>query len=247
MFISDFAIRRPVITVVSMLALVVFGLVSFALLQTDEFPDVDIPIVVVATPYPGASPDNVEREIVDHNMGWDITDFGSGDFYKVGLLIFTFRNGNFNDRLKYPKMYAEKLLLVGKNQELPYHFHWSKMEDIINRGGGDLEMQVYNSRENGDFDDSDVHLTMDGVKVAVPAGGTIVLKPGQSVTLLPGQYHCWKAVNEPVMLFEVSSTNDDNVDNRFHSAKGRFPSIEEDTLPEYLIFRDYGQYIKPRT
>jgi len=65
MFISDFAIRRPVITVVSMLALVVFGMVSYALLQTDEFPDVAIPIVVVATPYPGASPDNVEREIVE--------------------------------------------------------------------------------------------------------------------------------------------------------------------------------------
>jgi hydrophobic/amphiphilic exporter-1 (mainly G- bacteria), HAE1 family len=65
MTISDFAIRRPVITVVSMLALVVFGLFSLALLQTDEFPDVAVPLVVVAVPYPGASPDNVEREIVD--------------------------------------------------------------------------------------------------------------------------------------------------------------------------------------
>ena len=65
MFISDLAIRRPVITVVSMLALVVFGLVSYVLLQTDEFPDVAVPLVVVATPYPGASPDNVEREIVE--------------------------------------------------------------------------------------------------------------------------------------------------------------------------------------
>ena len=65
MFISDFAIRRPVITVVSMLALVIFGLVSFVLLQTDEFPDVAVPIVVTAVPYPGASPDNVEREIID--------------------------------------------------------------------------------------------------------------------------------------------------------------------------------------
>jgi HAE1 family hydrophobic/amphiphilic exporter-1 len=63
--ISDFAIRRPVITVVSMVALVVFGLFSLALLQTDEFPDVAVPLVVVAVPYPGASPDNVEREIVD--------------------------------------------------------------------------------------------------------------------------------------------------------------------------------------
>jgi len=65
MTISDFAIRRPVITVVSMLALVVFGLFSLALLQTDEFPDVAVPLVVVAVPYPGASPDNVEREIID--------------------------------------------------------------------------------------------------------------------------------------------------------------------------------------
>jgi len=65
MFISDFAIRRPVITVVSMLALVVFGLVSLVLLQTDEFPDVAVPLVVVAVPYPGASPDSVEREVVE--------------------------------------------------------------------------------------------------------------------------------------------------------------------------------------
>ena len=65
MTISDFAIRRPVITVVSMLALVVFGLFALVLLQTDEFPDVAVPLVVVAVPYPGASPDQVEREIVD--------------------------------------------------------------------------------------------------------------------------------------------------------------------------------------
>jgi HAE1 family hydrophobic/amphiphilic exporter-1 len=65
MFISDFAIRRPVITIVAMVALVVFGGVSLFLLQTDEFPDVAVPLVVVAVPYPGASPDNVEREIVD--------------------------------------------------------------------------------------------------------------------------------------------------------------------------------------
>src|SRR6185436_19630120 len=65
MFISDFAIRRPVITIVAMLELVIFVGVSLFLLQTDEFPDVAVPLVVVAVPYPGASPDNVERETVD--------------------------------------------------------------------------------------------------------------------------------------------------------------------------------------
>ncbi|EET60268.1 hypothetical protein BRYFOR_07828 [Marvinbryantia formatexigens DSM 14469] len=186
-----------------------------------------------------------EREIVDNMLGWDISDFG-GNFKETGLLIFTFRNGNFKHKDLYPKPYAEKLLLVGDGQKLPFHFHWSKMEDIINRGGGDLEITVYNSDENEDFDTvSDVMLTVDGKKVTVPAGGKITLKPGASVTLLPGQYHQWVGVpgTGPVMLFEVSSTNDDTVDNRFHSAKNRIPEIEEDEPAEYLIFNDYKDYV----
>ena len=71
------------------------------------------------------------NEIKDNMLGWDITDFGSGDFYNIGLLMFTIRNGNFNmDR--YIKPYAEKLLIVEEEQITPFHFHWSKMEDIIN-------------------------------------------------------------------------------------------------------------------
>src|SRR5436190_2135387 len=64
MFISDFAIKRPIITVVTMIALVVFGLAALARLDTDEFPAIDSPIVFVAIAYPGASPDVVEREVV---------------------------------------------------------------------------------------------------------------------------------------------------------------------------------------
>ncbi|HKO16642.1 MAG TPA: efflux RND transporter permease subunit [Gemmatimonadaceae bacterium] len=64
MFISDFAIRRPIVTITTMLALVVFGLAALARLDTDEFPDIEAPIVFVGVPYPGASPDIVEREVV---------------------------------------------------------------------------------------------------------------------------------------------------------------------------------------
>src|SRR5690242_8043314 len=64
MFISDFAIKRPIITVVTMIALIVFGFAAFRRLDTDEFPDIDSPIVFVAIAYPGASPDVVEREVV---------------------------------------------------------------------------------------------------------------------------------------------------------------------------------------
>lgn len=65
MWISDFAIRRPVITVVCMLALVVFGTLSLINLDTDEFPEIDAPVVAIAIPYPGASPDVVEQEVVE--------------------------------------------------------------------------------------------------------------------------------------------------------------------------------------
>ena len=65
MFISDFAIKRPVVTVVSMVALVVFGIFALASLDTDEFPEVNPPFVIVSVPYPGASPDIVEREVVE--------------------------------------------------------------------------------------------------------------------------------------------------------------------------------------
>lgn len=199
------------------------------------------------------------QEIVDNMLGWDITDFGSRDFANIGLTIFTYRNGNFHNKEKYPKPYAEKLLLVADGQVLPYHYHWSKMEDIINKGGGDLVITLYNatkadfedveggrSGKPGEFDDTPVTVSMDGRRVTVPAGGQITLKPGQSVTLMPGQYHTWQGVpgTGAVMLFEVSSTNDDTLDNRFHTAGERIPAIEEDEETKYLIFDDYKNYYR---
>ncbi len=65
MFISDFAIKRPTITVVTMLALVVGGIIALIRLQTDEFPEVAPPYVSVAVPYPGASPETVETEVLN--------------------------------------------------------------------------------------------------------------------------------------------------------------------------------------
>ncbi len=65
MFISDFSIQRPIITIVSMLALVVFGVFALFSLQTDEYPDVQQPVVSVTVVYPGASPEGVEREVTD--------------------------------------------------------------------------------------------------------------------------------------------------------------------------------------
>ncbi|WNG43507.1 efflux RND transporter permease subunit [Archangium minus] len=65
MFISNFAIKKPIVTITAMLALVVFGVVALAVLPTDEFPEVQPPVINVTIAYPGASPDVVERELIE--------------------------------------------------------------------------------------------------------------------------------------------------------------------------------------
>ncbi len=181
-------------------------------------------------------------EIRDNMLGWDITDFGSGDFNKIGLLMITIRNGNFSDE-KYDKPYAEKLLIVEEGQITPYHFHWKKMEDIINRGGGNLVIKMYNSTEDGQFADTPVTVYSDGRTYEIPAGGTVTLTPGESITLKCGQYHSfWGEEGKgKILVGEVSKVNDDRVDNRFYEPTGRFPEIEEDEAPLYLLGNEYPE------
>ena len=63
MTLSSVAIKRPVFTVMLMLALAVLGVVGYRSLGTDLFPDVTFPVVAVNVVYPGASPDEVESQV----------------------------------------------------------------------------------------------------------------------------------------------------------------------------------------
>lgn len=182
------------------------------------------------------------EEIFNNMLGWDITDFGSGDFHSRGLFLFTIRNGKFNvDK----KPYAEKIMIVEENQETPMHYHWSKMEDIINRGGGNLVIELYNSTPDDKLGTTDVHYKKDGVKGSVKAGGKVVLTPGESISLEQGVYH--RFYGEPgkgrVLVGEVSMVNDDSTDNCFLETIGRFPTIVEDEEPLYLLVNDYITFL----
>ena len=187
------------------------------------------------------------REIIAQQLGWDITDFGSGDFQKVGLFLFTIRNGASADLSKSDgKNYAEKIMIVQEDQVTPTHFHYQKMEDIINRGGGNLVIRLWNSTAGEELDQTDVAVSMDGVRVTVKAGETIVLHPGESVCLPQRNYHrFWgQKGGGTVLVGEVSRVNDDHVDNHFHEPVGRFPEIEEDVAPLYLLYNDYKKYYR---
>ena len=197
------------------------------------------------TPADWATKGEETREIVEHQMGWDITDFGHGDYQKDGLFLFTVRNGGpENVKTMKGKLYCEKIMIVDVNQRTPMHFHWNKVEDIINRGGGKLVIKLYNSTPDGGLADTDVTVNMDGVQHVLKAGSTVVLKPGESITLTSGLYHEFRGAESRLLVGEVSLVNDDRTDNRFSEPVGRFPKIEEDESPLYLLTEDYAQYYR---
>jgi len=185
------------------------------------------------------------REIINNQLGWDITDFGKGDFDNFGLILFTLRNGNLEDKGKGGKNYCEKVMVVKEDQITPMHYHFQKSEDIINRGGGNLLVELYNPDENRGLASTPVTVSMDGIRKRFEAGTIVTLEPGDSITLKPYLYHKFWAEKGKgrVLIGEVSGVNDDTVDNYFYQEIGRFPTIQEDEPPLYLLYDDYSKYL----
>jgi D-lyxose ketol-isomerase len=183
------------------------------------------------------------REILENRLGWDVTDFGSGNFNECGLTLFTLRNGNI--KTNHPKAYAEKIMMVRENQVTPLHFHWHKMEDIIVRGGGNMVFELYNSISETKYDSDPVTVSIDGIQKTINAGSQLVLEPGQSLSLKPYLFHRFYAQpgSGNSLVGEVSQVNDDATDNNFHGGRPRFPAIEEDEAPRHLLCIDYQSYI----
>ena len=176
------------------------------------------------TPEEWGAKDAEVGEIVDRRLGWDITDFGQGDYARMGLFVFTLRNGNAESlKTGHGKLYAEKILVVGIDQVTPMHFHWIKMEDIINRGGGKLVVQLYNATEDEGLADSDVTVSIDGVSRTVAAGGTVTLSPARASRCRSAATTSSGARRARVLVGEVSLVNDDNTDNRFYEPVGASP------------------------
>ncbi|MEK1854227.1 MAG: D-lyxose/D-mannose family sugar isomerase [Phyllobacterium sp.] len=185
------------------------------------------------------------KAILQARLGWDITDYGQGKFDELGLFLFTTRNGNQEDLKKGGGMlYAEKIMISREKQLSPMHRHIVKAEDIINRGGGTLVLELFNSNPDGSVDEkTDVEVATDGRIVRQKAGGLLKLQPGESVTLLPGNWHAFWGEGGDVLIGEVSTVNDDLTDNIFREPIGRFSSIEEDEAPLHLLVSDYDKWL----
>lgn len=203
----------------------------------------------VMPPFAYWSPDEMIKEdnglIKQRGLGWDITDFGKEQFDEMGLFLFTVRNGDNADLSRGRGMlYAEKIMISRKDQYSPMHRHIIKAEDIINRGGGDLVLELFKPMEDGSIDrESNVSVPVDGRIKTLPAGGKLSLKPGESVTLLPGVWHAFWGERDDVLIGEVSTVNDDRNDNVFELDIGRFANVEENEPPLHLLVSDYDSYL----
>lgn len=185
------------------------------------------------------------RRVIDGRMGWDITDYGQGRFDEMGLFLFTLRNGELADLQRGGGMcYAEKLLISRRDQLSPMHTHVIKAEDIINRGGATLAVELYGSDAEGRFDETAGGVVRcDGIERRYGPGEVLKLAPGESVTLMPGDWHAFWGEGGDVLIGEVSTVNDDVTDNVFREEIGRFSEIEEDEEPTHLLVSDYDRWL----
>ncbi len=189
---------------------------------------------------------NDVQHVIDARCGWDITDYGAGNYDEMGLFLFTLRNGLQSDLAAGKGMcYAEKLLISKENQLSPMHTHILKAEDIINRGGATLVIELFGSDEDGNF--SETHggtVWCDGIRKPYKAGEKLKLAPGESITLRPGDWHAFWGEGGDVLIGEVSTVNDDETDNIFREPIGRFANIDEDVDPVHLLVSDYSTWLK---
>ena len=205
----------------------------------------------VLPPFARWSPDEFRarrdeaRHLIDARCGWDITDYGAGRFEEMGLFLFTLRNGRLADLTAGRGMcYAEKLLVSRERQLSPMHTHVVKAEDIINRGGATLVVELYGSDADGNFDERAGGTVMcDGIARDFAPGERLNLAPGESVTLMPGDWHAFWGEGGDVLIGEVSTVNDDETDNVFREPIGRFATIEEDEPPTHLLVSDYATWL----
>jgi len=188
------------------------------------------------------------EEIRDCMLGWDVTDFGSNDFINIGRVLFTLRNGKKSDP-RYPKEYAEKLLIDPENQRAPAHFHRTKREDIICKAGGNILVQLTKADENGKRAPESFSVQVDGNTVHHQPGAIVRLEPGMSLCIPPRTIHqFWGEEGTGYKIdgigytlsAEVSSVCDDLNDNVFLVDFGvRYPVIIEDEPKRYLLCHEY--------
>jgi D-lyxose ketol-isomerase len=164
------------------------------------------------------------------NPKWDITDFGLGDFERVGLTLVN---------LAAEPEYTEKLMYARLGQATPCHSHAQKKEDIICRAGS-LTLVLWPAKPDpGAALPETLPARINGEAQVLRTGNPFVLPAGSRATIEPGIWHSFWPATAECIIGEVSTANDDARDNFFlDPAVGRFPGIDEDEPAAVRLLSD---------
>lgn len=150
---------------------------------------------------------------------WDVTDCGSGDFARCGLVLVN---------LAEEPEYSEKLIYMRSGQVVPMHTHRRKKEDIICRCG-EMMMELWSGLPDASRRGTSLQIKRSGLGATVSEGNPFLVTAGERVTLTPGIYHSFWPTRSETVIGEVSTANDDANDNFFADTTiARFPAIDED-------------------
>lgn len=199
-----------------------------------------LPVFAAWSPKDWRRHSNQTQAVTHAHLGWDVTDFGTGDFQRFGRVIFTLRNAVKGDASS--RTYAQKIMHLLPGRKSVIHHHKSKREDIINQAGGNIHIKFWQATSKDQLSKKPVDLTINGLARTVKSGQVVKLYPGESVYVPPLTYHqFWAAAAKPpVLSMEISSVNNDYTDNYFLGNIGaRFPQITEDIPARYLLCNEY--------
>jgi D-lyxose ketol-isomerase len=164
------------------------------------------------------------------NPRWDVTDCGSGDFARWGLVLVN---------LAEEPEYCEKLIYMRVNQAVPAHTHLKKKEDIICRSG-ELTVQLWAGPPPTSQPGAPLSIKRSGEWSTVLQDQPFTLAAGERVTLVPGIYHSFWPTQPDTIIGEVSTANDDANDNIFVDLTlARFPKIDEDEPAAVRLVSDH--------
>ena len=137
--------------------------------------------------------------------------------------------------------------MVRENQVTPLHFHWHKEEDIINRGGGNLVIELFHADPAANaLCEGPFPVSVNGMTRTMDSGEKLILTPGESVTMKHFHAHTFygEPGSGPCMIGEVSMVNDDSTDNCFIGGALRFVPVIEDEEPDFLLACEYRNFIR---
>ncbi len=199
-----------------------------------------------------ASADGIRHQ----KLGWKVVDFGASDFPNCGLVILALCSPLVDDagapltktqnvgKREYPVTgFSRKYLFVQAGQTEPHHFHRQKArKEVTVVAGAPVRFELAWADGDTALSDKDVDVQVDGIWHHLPAGGSIVVNPGETITL-PGELSHIISVpegGEDTIMLETSTANNDSNDNIFPFMTPTSVPVDEDATALYQLLDEHG-------